>query len=157
MNKNERIERKMEKPTLVVSAVILQDGKYLLVRDNKFNFWRPPGGRVNWGEKVDDALKREMKEEIGTDIEIVRALGFGEDFAFKQTLKYKTHRVVIYFLCKAKTKIKSYRDEGECGARIKWISIGELMAMKDTEPAFKDMINRFDLRNPLKMKLLRSG
>lgn len=50
MNKNERIERKMEKPTLVVSTVILQDGKYLLVRDNKFNFWRPPGGRVNWGK-----------------------------------------------------------------------------------------------------------
>ncbi|NOX71151.1 MAG: NUDIX domain-containing protein [Candidatus Micrarchaeota archaeon] len=151
MNEYEKKERERPKPTLVTSAVIAHDGKYLLVRDDKFNFWRPPGGRVEWGETLEDTLRREMKEELGTEIQIIRTIGFGEDFAYHQTLDHKTHRVIFYFLCRAKNPILGYGDEGAGNARMKWVSRDEFLKETDMEPAFKDMMRRFDIRNILRM------
>ncbi len=149
MNDQEEKERVREKPTIVVSALFRKDGKFLFVRDKKFNFWRPPGGRVNWGETIEETLRREMKEEINSDIEIVKTIGFGEDFAHIQTYDYKTHRLIIYFLCKAKEEIKSY-DDNEKESRMKWVDFDELITMKEIEPAFSDMIQRFDLTETLR-------
>ncbi len=56
---------KRDKPTLVTSAFVEKDGKFLLVYDPKFKFWRVPGGRVEFEEKVEDCLVREMEEELG--------------------------------------------------------------------------------------------
>jgi ADP-ribose pyrophosphatase YjhB (NUDIX family) len=142
MNKRERSERLREKPTIVVSALIKNGGKYLIVRDDGFSFWRPPGGRVDWGEPIDKALKREMREELCTNIEVVRVLGFGEDSPIRETRGFKTHRVVLYYLCRTKGKIKSYNDS-EHGAKMKWVSLGELLKTKELEPAFRDMVKRF--------------
>ena len=60
-----------EKPTVIVSAFIEKDGKYLLTLDPKFGFWRVPGGRVEPNEKVEDTLVREMKEELNIEIKIL--------------------------------------------------------------------------------------
>lgn len=143
MNEHEERERKREKPTLIVSALVMDGDKYLITRTDKFDFWRPPGGRVDWGESLEDALKREMKEELGTEIEIIKTLGFGEDSPLHKMHDYKTHRVIVYFLCEAKEKITSFSDEEEPGAKMKWVTFEELMKIEDIEPAFKDMINRF--------------
>jgi len=47
----------------VVRAVIEQDGKYLFVRNKGADFWCLPGGKVDAGEAIIDALVREMVEE----------------------------------------------------------------------------------------------
>jgi 8-oxo-dGTP diphosphatase len=145
MNDAEMKERKREKPTLVVAALIENDGKYFLIRETKFRFWRPPGGRVNRDEKIEDALHREMKEEIGIDVKIIKTLGFGEDHAFHEINKYRGHRVIIYFLCKADTEISHYSDETGETIGSRWASMEELKSMEDLEPALKDMIQRFNL------------
>jgi len=41
---------------------------------NKVGKWDFPGGSVEFGEKCEDAIKREIKEEFGIDIEIVELL-----------------------------------------------------------------------------------
>jgi 8-oxo-dGTP pyrophosphatase MutT (NUDIX family) len=48
-------------------AVIVVDGKLLLIRENG-NHWDLPGGGIEHFEDIDTALKREVKEEIGLDI-----------------------------------------------------------------------------------------
>ncbi len=149
MNEQEQKERVREKPTIVVSALFRKDGKFLLVRDKKFDFWRPPGGRVERGERIEDNLIREMKEEINSGIEIIKTLGFGEDFAHIETHDYKTHRLIIYFLCNAYQEIKSYDDDEEDSA-MKWVSFDELVTMKEIEPAFSDMMQRFDFHESIK-------
>jgi ADP-ribose pyrophosphatase YjhB (NUDIX family) len=144
MSEHEERERKREKPTLVVSALIRDGEKYLVTRTDKFDFWRPPGGRVDWGERLEDCLRREMREELGVGIEIVKTLGFGEDRVIHRIFDYKTHRIIIYFLCKAKEKITSFSDEEEPGAKMKWVSLEELLNTEDFEPAFRDMFKRFN-------------
>jgi ADP-ribose pyrophosphatase YjhB (NUDIX family) len=60
-------------PGLAVDCIILLDGKVLLIhRCNPPQGWALPGGFVEYGETVEDAVRREMKEETGLDLAELR-------------------------------------------------------------------------------------
>jgi 8-oxo-dGTP diphosphatase len=68
-------------PQLAVSAAIFRDGKVLLVRRARSpakGFYSLPGGRVEFGESLHQALKREVDEETGLAIDIVGLAGWRE-------------------------------------------------------------------------------
>jgi 8-oxo-dGTP diphosphatase len=68
-------------PRLAVSAGIFRDGKILLVRrarEPAKGVYTFPGGRVEYGESLTDALTREIREETGLVIEIVGLVGYRE-------------------------------------------------------------------------------
>lgn len=55
-----------------VRVIVIKDNKYLLIRENKknwFNGWIFPGGKVESGETSENAALRELKEEINLDID----------------------------------------------------------------------------------------
>lgn len=49
---------------------MIHNGKILLHKDINSNFYALIGGRVEVGESSADTIKREIKEELGKDIEI---------------------------------------------------------------------------------------
>jgi 8-oxo-dGTP diphosphatase len=55
----------------VVAAVVERDGRYLITRrlegTHLAGLWEFPGGKILAGEKPEDALRRELKEELGVD------------------------------------------------------------------------------------------
>jgi 8-oxo-dGTP diphosphatase len=62
------------RPQLAVSAAIFRDGKVLLVRRARSpgqGFYSLPGGRVEFGESLHQALAREVDEETGLKIDII--------------------------------------------------------------------------------------
>ena len=68
-------------PQLAVSAAIFRDGKVLLVRRARSpakGFYSLPGGRVEFGESLHQALAREVEEETGLTIEIIGLAGWRE-------------------------------------------------------------------------------
>lgn len=73
----------MEKLTqtfIVAGVVIKQDGKYLLVQENRpgtevHGLWNFPAGRVEEGDSIEETAIKEAKEEVGYDIELLRKLG----------------------------------------------------------------------------------
>ena len=68
-------------PQLAVSAAIFRDGRVLLVRRARSpakGLYSLPGGRVEFGESLHQALSREVDEETGLDIEIVGLAGWRE-------------------------------------------------------------------------------
>jgi 8-oxo-dGTP diphosphatase len=68
-------------PQLAVSAAIFRDGKVLLVRRARSpsnGFYSLPGGRVEFGESLHEALHREVREETGLGIEIAGLAGWRE-------------------------------------------------------------------------------
>lgn len=68
-------------PLLTVDALIIypDDSIVLIERKNRPHGWAIPGGFVDIGETVENAVKREAKEETGIDIEDVKLLGVYSD------------------------------------------------------------------------------
>ncbi len=64
---------------LVAAACIIFKGKLLLVHHTKLDKWLPPGGHIETDETPDDALRREIKEETGLEIEFVNREELPED------------------------------------------------------------------------------
>jgi 8-oxo-dGTP diphosphatase len=71
-----------EKAWGIAAYALLQnsEGKYLFLRrsaDSKTNpgRWEPPGGKLDPGERLDEALRREVLEEAGLQISVRRLLG----------------------------------------------------------------------------------
>jgi 8-oxo-dGTP diphosphatase len=58
----------------VVAAVVERDGRYLITRrlegTHLAGLWEFPGGKTLPGEKPEDALRREMQEELGVEAEV---------------------------------------------------------------------------------------
>lgn len=105
---------KMRKsPILTVDGVFLNRGKVLLVKQAKYPFlgyWVIPGGHVEYGETVERAIKREMKEELGVSVKIKKLLGVYSNP--KRDPRYHTASVV-YLLEKTKDKIRLNREASE--------------------------------------------
>lgn len=127
----------------VGSAILVEhNGKYLLGKRNKqnyLNFWVIPGGKVEWGENLEHAGIRELKEETNLDVEIVKFLGWKEIINTKDDY----HRYVFFFLGKLKNKdnlIKTPEDISEA----RFFTIDEIkkidLLAKSAEEVFK-MIN----------------
>lgn len=60
-----------------VTGLLIEDSKLLLVKQKvhaEGRDWSLPGGRVDAGEKLDEAIVREMFEETGLTVEVVKLL-----------------------------------------------------------------------------------
>jgi 8-oxo-dGTP diphosphatase len=69
------------RPELSVGAVAVRDGAILLIQRGQppsLGLWSLPGGRVEWGETMVEALRREMEEETGLQAEVGRLAGVVE-------------------------------------------------------------------------------
>ncbi len=67
-----------QNPALTVDAIILIDDKLLLIQrgnDPFKGYYALPGGFVGYGERVEDAVEREVKEETGLDAEVQELMG----------------------------------------------------------------------------------
>ncbi len=99
------------KEKIIVKGIVRKDGKYLLLRESeqhkssKCPSWECPGGRVNQGENIKQALKREIKEETGLAISLIKELP-----VFKLQ-KEEVTEIIYVFLAEAKTKNIELSDE----------------------------------------------
>ena len=101
--KKKLISKKQLQFRLAAYAIIINDRKILLLDTRSTGKLFLPGGGVNIGEKVEDALKREVREEVGIEIEIRKFLKFKESFFYYDPLKEAYHNFSFFFLCKART------------------------------------------------------
>ncbi len=93
------IERDISKATAIrpsVSAVIRDErGHVLLGRRADSREWGLPGGNVEIGEDVTRAIRREVREETGLEVTLMRLVGVYSDPAW-QVVRYPDGRVVHY-------------------------------------------------------------
>jgi len=135
---------------VIVSAIIEKDGKYLLTQQgdgNHKDLWAFPGGGLELYEgELISALKREVREEIGVEVE-------GETLLDAQVFLNpadKFQLVAIFFKCRLKTGEPKKTREIE---DFKWMSLEELKAFPrkllrpPTEWFDKLMVKKLDSRN----------
>jgi 8-oxo-dGTP diphosphatase len=76
---------------VAVNAVIERNGRYLLARRRDIGWWHLVGGGLEYGETIQQGLLREVREEIGVSIDILRLVGV--------YAKPQKQEVVLTFLC----------------------------------------------------------
>lgn len=81
-----------------VCAVIIHDHKILAMKDERSPYYYLPGGRVHIGEKAEDAVIREVKEELDIDAKIIRPLWLNQGFFEEDVDKILFHEICVYFL-----------------------------------------------------------
>jgi 8-oxo-dGTP diphosphatase len=91
------------RPIVGAGALILRDGKLLLVKRGAqpgYGKWSVPGGLVELGEKVQDAMVREVKEEVGFDVEPVKLTDVADTIMLDGSGRVHYHFVVINFVAR---------------------------------------------------------
>jgi len=78
--------------------------------------WSFPGGRPNYNEEIDDALKRSIKEKTGFIVESLGAV-------FAKTYPEKREFLSIYYLCEV---VKGKEKIGKNFTKLKWVKPEEL-------------------------------
>lgn len=74
------------------SALIERGGEYLMARRRDIGLWNLPGGGMESGETAEQGLLREVMEEVGVSVRIVRLVGVYS--------KPQKNEIVLTFLCK---------------------------------------------------------
>jgi nucleoside triphosphatase len=89
-------------PEPVVGAFILnKNDEVLLIQQAKWsNQYCIPGGHIELNESIESALKREVREEVGLDIEVIRLFGVQESICSKQFHQAK-HFIFLDYLCRS--------------------------------------------------------
>jgi 8-oxo-dGTP diphosphatase len=88
------------RPVLAVSAAIIRDGKVLVVRRARppaMGVYTLPGGGVELGETLVEAVKREVREETSLDIHPVGLAGYREAIARDALGRVERHFVILPF------------------------------------------------------------
>ena len=89
-------------PEATVGALVINDkGEVLLVRSNKWGEkYTVPGGHIELGERAEDAIVREVKEETGLDCVAIELLIVQQAIYPKDYHKHE-HYVFMDYACKA--------------------------------------------------------
>ena len=123
--------KKQQYPEPTVGALIYnKKGQILLMKSHKWRGkWVVPGGHVELQEKLEDAVKREVKEETGLDVYDLEFICF-QEFIFDNVFWKKKHFIFFDYACKAKNENVKLNKEAQ---EYKWVSIKEALKM-DLEP-----------------------
>ena len=121
------------RPFLGVGALIFEDEKILLVERGKEplkGYWSLPGGIVETGEKLEEAIRREVEEETGLDVEPYAMFEIFERIMPDPEGRPEYHYVLIDYLCR--------RLSGEPAAatdvsRVEWVEERNLGRYRLTE------------------------
>ena len=127
--------------TYRVVGVAIHDNRVLLHRAGDEPFWTLPGGRAEIGETAEDTIRREMREELSTDVEVLRLLWFIENFFDYGSVSY--HEVALYFLIRFPPDSKPMAQnvfelaDGATTLRFRWVPLeGETLTNLPLLPPF---------------------
>ena len=120
------------RPFLAVSAAIYREGRILLVRRARApgrDLFSLPGGVVEAGETLAEAVAREVLEETGLTVEPVRLAGHREVIVRDADGRGERHFVILAFACRWRAGEAAPSDEV---AEARWVAPDEIAGLATT-------------------------
>ena len=120
--------------------MVNEKGEVLIVRSSKWkNKHTVPGGHIELGERAEDAIRREVEEETGLDVEEVRLLLVQEAIYPKDYYKHE-HFVFMDYICRAKNP--QVRLDGRELQEYVWVNPKDAVKL-DMEEYTRNFVNRY--------------
>ena len=130
-----------ERPIIGVAAVLIENDRVTLVRRGRapaYGEWSLPGGAVELGETLENAVIREVIEEIGLEVEVLELVAVLDRIFLDKEGQIQFHYVILDFLCRELGgELLASSDAMSC-AQVPLFALDEYKLTKET----KEVINR---------------
>lgn len=117
---------KQKYPEPTVGALIFnQEGKVFLMKTHKWkDKYSIPGGHIEFGESIEDALKREVKEETGFDVYDIEFISHQEFIFGEEFWKKERHFIFLDHACRTGSMEAKLNEEAQ---EYVWVSLEEAL------------------------------
>jgi mutator protein MutT len=115
-----------ERPLVGVGGVVISSGRALLIRRRTPPLegeWSIPGGMLEVGETLIEAVRRELSEETGIEVRVLDLIEVFERISLDAAGKPKYHFVIVDYLCEA---LSGDARAGSDATDVAWASEAEL-------------------------------
>ena len=138
-----------------VCGILKVNDKYLTVKIQDNDFYCLPGGHVELGEDTDSAILREMQEELGYEVKIVKLVSIIQNF-FKTKDNRVFHELGYYYIVEPKNLdevnlndyVISENDKGKIvRLEFKWFTLEQLQKARFLPEVLKNQLNNSNLEN----------
>ena len=131
-------------PVPGVGVAVIRDGQILLVRRGRgalAGAWAVPGGKVDWGETMREAARREAWEETGIAVEVGEVIWVGDAIGPGDPPEW--HFTLVDFLA---VPVGGELRAGDDAAEVRWV---ELEAARDLPltPTMGELLDELDARS----------
>jgi ADP-ribose pyrophosphatase YjhB (NUDIX family) len=118
---------------LGVGALIIENGRILLVErggEPLKGYWSLPGGAVETGERLETAMRREVREETGLEVEVLCLLEIFERIMLDEAGRPEYHFVLMDYLCHPAGGKLCAADDAN---KVAWFAPDEIEGLLITE------------------------
>lgn len=126
-----------ERPIVAVGGVVIHGGQVLLIRRGQPPMkgrWSIPGGIVELGEALADAVARELKEETGISVRVLELIEIYEKVARDEAGAAQYHFVILDYRCEF---VEGTVHAGGDVTAVAWVGESELAKMGLTSAALR--------------------
>jgi 8-oxo-dGTP diphosphatase len=113
-------------PIVGVGGVVVRDGKAVIIKRANEPYkgqWSIPGGRVELGESLPSAVRREVREETGLDVDVGAVIEVFERIQRDPDGRVRYHFIIIDYLCTCRGGALCAGDDAD---DVAWVTSDEL-------------------------------
>ncbi|MFN2615316.1 MAG: NUDIX hydrolase [Actinomycetota bacterium] len=129
-------------PACGVGAIVLEKGELLLVkrdREPSRGLWSLPGGRVEWGESMREAIVREVREETNIDIDVEGVAGFVERIVPNDEGEVEYHYIIVDFWARPRSHEPKAGDDV---SDARWVNVANINELQLTPGLYEFLQDR---------------
>jgi len=140
---------------LCADAYIVNDGAVLLRLHEKYNFWIAPGGHVDPGEDINQAVLREVWEEVGLKVELIGPSTWTKQdydnnkdlvppiFVNRHSVNEHHDHSSFIFVAKSNSREINPQEEASKNAQCVWVNQDELDQMHESDNRLRKDVYRY--------------
>jgi len=140
---------------LCCEAFIVNEGAVLLRLHEKYNLWSGPGGHIDPGEDSNEAVLREVWEEVGLRVELVGPIGWKKTdtesnrnlvpplFVNRNKITDKHDHSCFLFVAKSSSRDIQPQNEADKGVECIWVTQEELDKLHKNDERLRPEVYRY--------------